>query len=467
MVVGETGEHVDVLIVGGGPAGYSAAIRSAQLGRSVALVERKRIGGVCLNEGCIPSKAILSASRLYRQIGRASEFGIDAEPALNAVRLRDWKDGVVLRLSKGVAQLLERYGVKVIEGTAYFASDHRASVVIGERNEFIEFDNAVIATGSRSCGGPLSTNGRTVVTPEQVLSLEKWPQRIAIAGNGYVAAELATAFGRLDHQVTLVVENRSILPEVDPAIDQLVARGLRDLSVDIRFESSIEELRDRALTVVRSDGQRDAIDAEIVVSAGPRRPNTDDLGLEQAGVRLNADGAVEVEASCRSSAHSIFAAGDCVAGPTMADRAIAQGRVAAECISGQRSAYDPISLPLVYFTEPEVMSAGLTEAEARQAGYETVCARFPFGASGRAATLAEQQGFMQIVGEAGSERVLGIHAAGSNVSELAGEASLALELGATLQDIALTVHPHPTMSEALPEAAWLALDSPLHVFRGR
>jgi dihydrolipoamide dehydrogenase len=191
------------------------------------------------------------------------------------------------------------------------------------------------------------------------------------------------------------------------------------------------------------------------------------LGLEQIGVRIEADGTIATDASCRSCVHSIFAAGDAVTGPMLADRAIAQGRVAAECICGQRSAYDPMSLPLVYFTEPEVMSAGLTEAAARGSGYETVNARFPFGASGRAATLAEQQGFMQIVAEAGSERVLGIHAAGPSVSELAGEASLALEMGATLQDVALTVHPHPTLSEALPEAAWLALDSPLHVFRSR
>jgi dihydrolipoamide dehydrogenase len=468
VVVGETGEHVDVLIAGGGPAGYSAAIRAAQLGRSVTLVEREHVGGVCLNEGCIPSKAILSVSQLYRRMGEATVFGIDATPAFRIERFREWRDGVVQRLSKGVSTLLQRYGVKVIEGTAYFASDHRASVVIGERNEFIEFDNAVVATGSRACGGQLKLDGHTVVSPEHALALRDWPERIAIAGGGYVAAELATAFARLGRSVTLVADGRSILPGLEPAIDQVVARGLRGLGVEVHFGAGIEGHQDGALAIVSDDGKRMQIAADVVVTAGRRVPNTDGLGLDQVGVRLDLEGAIEVNTTCRSSTHSIYAAGDCAGGgPMMADRAIAQGRVAAECICGQHPAFDPIALPLVYFTEPEVMTAGLGEADALQAGYDTGCARFPFGASGRAATLSEQQGFVQIVYETSNERVLGIHAVGPHVSELAGEASLALELGATLQDLALTVHPHPTLSEALPEAAWLALHAPLHVFRTR
>ncbi|HTE86271.1 MAG TPA: dihydrolipoyl dehydrogenase [Dehalococcoidia bacterium] len=463
MVVGQTGEQVDVLVVGGGPAGYSAAIRAAQLGRSVALVERSRIGGVCLNEGCIPSKAMLSASRLYRLIGRASVMGIDADPQLDFARLRAWKDGVVQRLSSGVSKLLERYKVEVKAGTAYFASPHRVSVDLGDRNEFIDFQGAIVATGSHATAGGQEFDGRNVLTPEQALSLAHLPPTVAIVGSDYVAVELATAFARLGSSVTLVAEAKTPLPELEPALGQAVARGLRELGVETRTGRTVRSYGKGKLTL--SGGKSDAIAVEIVILAEGRAPSTEGLGLQEAGVHLDDGGAIDVDESCRTSSHTIFAAGDAVAGPMLADRAIAQGRVAAECLCGLPSAYDPAALPLAYFTEPEVMSAGLTEAAAREAGYETLSARFPFGASGRAATLAEQQGSVQVVAEKGTERVIGVHAAGPYVSELAGEATLALELGATLQDLALTIHPHPTLSEALPEAAWLALGAPLHVFR--
>jgi dihydrolipoamide dehydrogenase len=467
MVVGQTGEKVDVLVVGGGPAGYSAAIRAAQLGRSVALIERGEIGGVCLNKGCIPSKAILSASRLYRQIGLAGSMGIDAVPQIDIDRLRAWKDGVVQRLSSGVSKLLERYKVEVIRGTAYFASSHRVSVDLGERNEFIDFQGAVVATGSRpTATGDLEFDGKTVLTPEEALVLNELPGRIAVTGSNYIAAELATAFARLGSATTLVSKDDSLLPELEPAIAQAVARGLRELGVELRLGQQTTGFSEGTLHVSGGAGtSKLAVDA--VVSAGHRAANTNGLGLQDAGVRLDDRGRIIVNERGRSSAHAIFAAGDVVAGPQAADRAIAQGRVAAECLSGLPSAYDPVALPLVYFAEPEVMSAGLTEAAAREAGYDVRSTRFPFGASGRAATLDDQSGFAQLVIEATSERLLGIHAAGPNVSELAGEAALALEMGASLQDLALTVHPHPTLSEALPEAAWLALDSPLHIFRSR
>jgi dihydrolipoamide dehydrogenase len=468
MVVGQTGELVDVLVVGGGPGGYSAAIRAAQLGRSVTLVERSRVGGVCLNEGCIPSKALLSASKLYRQIQAAAVLGIDAEPLLDFARLQQWKAGVVDKLSLGVTQLLDRYKVKVKTGTAYFASEHRVSVERAEEFEFLDFSAAIIATGSRTADVEgLLLDGASVLTPEQALALDHLPGSCAIVGATYIALELATAFARLGSAVTLVAEEQQMLSDLEPALAQAVSHGLRNLGVEFRLGQRAGGYHKGKLQLAGGDGKAQTVAAEIVVIAGGRAPNSDGLGLEEAGVHLAEDGRIVVDSCCRTSARSIYAAGDVVPGPLMADRAIAQGRVAAEAICGLPAAFDPSAVPLVYFTEPELMSAGLTEAAAREAGYTVMSARFPFAASGRAATLTEQQGGLQVIAESGSQRVLGIHAAGPHASELAGEATLAIEMGATLQDLALTIHPHPTLSEAIPEAAWLALDMPLHVFRSR
>ncbi len=466
MIVGQAGESVDVVVIGGGPAGYSAAIRAAQLGRSVTLVERARIGGVCLNEGCIPAKALLSAAKLYRQIGQAGAMGIDAKPRLDLVRLQQWKDGVVGRLSTGVSQLLERYKICVKTGTAYFASEHRISVESADTFEFLDFNAALVATGSRPVDPPgFAIDAESVLSPEQALTLGILPRSMAVTGSGYVALEMATAFARLGAAVSLIHEEPALLPELEPAIGQAVTRGLRDLGVQTYPGARPESYAGGRLTLNGSDSR--PVKAELLVLAAARRPNSDSMGLEDAGVRLDERGAIVVDACCRSSLRSIYAAGDVTAGPLLADRAIAQGRVAAEAICGLPAAFDVAAVPLAYFTEPEVMSAGLTESAARAAGYEVLSARFPIAASGRAATLADQQGSVQIVAEVGSQRVLGVHAAGAEATELAGEATLAIEMGATLHDLALTMHPHPTLSEAIPEAAWLALDMPLHVFRHR
>ncbi len=465
MIVGQAGEAMDVLVIGGGPAGYSAAIRAAQLGRAVTLVERSSVGGVCLNEGCIPAKALLSASKLYRQIGAAGAMGIDAKLKLDVARLQQWKSGVVGRLSTGVRQLLDRYKVQIKTGTAYFASEHRVSVESAETFEFLDFSAAIVATGSRAAGlEDIALDGTSVLTPEQALALDQLPRSLAVAGDDYIALELATAFARLGVSVALLHAGPTPLPELDPPIVQAVVRGLRELGVQIHAGAQPTSYADGRLTL--SDDTT-SLEAERLVLAGARRANSNGLGLEDAGVQMDESGRIVIDACCRTSVRSIYAAGDVTPGPLIADRAIAQGRVASEAICGLPSAFDVSAIPVAYFTEPEVMSAGLTEAAARAAGYEVLSARFPFGASGRAATLADQQGSLLIVAEAGSQRVLGVHAAGPQATELAGDAALAIEMGATLQDLALTIHPHPTLSEAVPEAAWLALDMPLHVFRPR
>jgi len=468
VVVGQTGEYVDVLVLGGGPAGYSSAIRAAQLGRSVVLVERQHIGGICLNDGCIPSKALLSASRLLRQCQDAAAMGINVNASLDFARLQDWKDSAVRRLSEGVSQLLSRYNVRVKSATGHFASPHRVAVESGAEFEFFDFGSAIVASGSSPCApSGLTIDGQFVVSPEQALALNHLPERIALLGGGYIALELATAFSRLGSSVVVITADDRVLPELEPAISQAVARGLHDLGVEIVSGARVRTADGGMLALESEAGVAPAVKAEMVVAASERKPNTEGLGLDRAGVAVDGQGWISADTRGRTSVPTIYGAGDVVAGPLVAARAIAQGRAAAEVVAGLPSAYEPAAVPLAYFTEPEVMSAGLSESAALELGLAVRAARFPFAASGRAVTLAERQGFLQIVAEEGSGRVVGIHAAGAGVTELAGEAALAIEMGATLDDLALTMHPHPTLSEAIPEAAWLALGEPLHVFRGR
>jgi dihydrolipoamide dehydrogenase len=460
MVIGQTGEHIDLAVIGGGPGGYSAAIRAAQLGRRVLLVERGAIGGVCLNQGCIPAKALLSAARLVDRARHGAAMGIDARLSVDLPRLQAWKRGVVGKLAGGVRTLLDRWGVRVVQGTARLAGERRLAVDTGEDVTFFEFDSAVLATGSRAA----NSGG---LTPEQALDLEELPQRLVVVGGGYVAVELATAFARLGSAVTLMVAEDGLLPEVDePLLGRAVAAGLRRLGVELRPGARIERIEDAGVAYSWKDGQVSEA-ADAVIDASRRLPNTEDLSLPLAGVRAMDDGALRVDGRQRTSAHHIFAVGDITPGAMLAHRAIAEGRVAAEVAAGLPSAMDPAVVPLAFFTAPEVLAAGLSERAARAQGRDVVSARFPLAASGRALTLAEADGFVQVVAERDGGRVVGIQAAGPGATELAGEAALAIEMTATLEDLALTLHPHPTIAESLVEAAEMALGRPRHIFLDR
>ena len=458
MVIGQTGEHVDLAVVGGGPGGYSAAIRAAQLGRRVVLVERGAIGGVCLNQGCIPSKALLSAAQLADRVRHGGTIGIDAQVVVDLPRLQAWKRGVVTRLAGGVRTLLDRWGVRVVEGTARLAGERRLAVDTGEDVTFFEFDSAILATGSRAA----DTGG---LTPEQALDLEEMPRRLVVVGGGYVGVELATAFARLGSTVTLLVAEEGVLPELDePLLGRAVVAGLRRLGVELRTGVRVEGIKGGGVTY-SLHGSPASEAADVVVDAARRLPNTEDLSLPLAGLRPLEDGTLRVDARQRTGAHHIYAVGDITPGAMLAHRAIAEGRVAAEVAAGLRSAMDPMVIPLAFFTEPEVLAVGLSERAARALGQDVVSARFPLAASGRALTLDETDGFVRVVAERGSGRLLGIQAAGPGATELAGEAALAIEMTATLDDLALTLHPHPTVAESLVEAAELALGRPRHLFR--
>ena len=466
MVVGEMAEGVDLLIAGGGPGGYAAALRAAQLGREVVIVDRLGrggLGGVCLHSGCIPSKALIELAEVVHrpramEIAGVSPGGVGADLA----RFQPWKNGVVEDLRAGIETLLSRQKVRVLAGELAFSKPNRAAVATPDGNvTFLEFSSAIIATGSRPSGlGALPFDGERVLDSAQALSLAAVPASLAMIGAGYIGLELGTAFAKLGCQVTIVEALDRILPELDAAVTRPLIRSLARLKVRLLLGAEAAELDEREL-LVRSGGTEHRIRAEKVVVAVGRRPNTGSLGLGSAGVPVRADGRVPVDAS-RLAARRIAAIGDITAGPALAHKATAEAHTAAETLSGRRARFDPAAIPAVIFADPEIAVAGLSERQARAEGIDVAVGQFPLAASGRARTLAAPGGLVRMVIDRANDVVVGIQLAGPHVSELAGEAALAIEMSASPEDLAATIHPHPTISEGLREAAAVLAGRPLH-----
>jgi dihydrolipoamide dehydrogenase len=471
MVVGEFADSVDLLVLGGGPGGYAAAIRAAQLGREVTLVERAGpagLGGVCLQVGCIPSKALIELADAAHRTREMRDAGLDAEAVgVSLERFQAWRGELCSRLARGVGELLAAAGVRVVHGEARFNRADRVAVRTPEGGVvFFEFEHAIVATGSRPVALPgLPVDGERVLDSTGALALTAVPAGVAVVGAGYIGLELGTALAKLGARVTVVEALDRVLPTVDAALTAPVLRRLKALGVDLRLRSSAQGVQDGALVVAGPDGQ-ERVEADRVVVAVGRIPNTDELGLAEAGVRVGADGLIEVGADMRAN-ERIAAVGDVVAGPALAHKATAEAAVAAEALSGRPAAFDAQAIPVVIFTDPEIGSVGLSEAQARDAGFDPVVASFPLAASGRAGTLRARDGFTQIVADAATDRVVGVHVVGPHASELVAGGALAIELMAAPGDVAATIHPHPTLSEGLREAAELLLGHPLHVALGR
>jgi len=450
VVVGEVARPVEVLVVGGGPGGYTAAARAAELGREVILVERDRLGGVCLNAGCIPSKALITAARDLERIAALGERGISASPTLDLPKVQAWKRSVVDRLAAGVGQLLE--GVEVVQGTARLLDPHRVAVESADQVSHFRFDHAILATGSRPLALPeLPVDGERVLDSTGALDLEEVPATVAVVGGGYVGIELGTALAKLGARVTVVEVLDHILGGFDPELVREVERALARLGVAVRTKATVRGLEPEALVVESPEGMERVQAARVVVAAG-RRPNSDDLQLEEAGLRTTASGHLEVDERRRTSVHSILAIGDLTPGPGLAHKAMEEGRVAAEAIAGLPSGFDQ-QVPLIAFTDPELASVGMTEADAGRAGIPVVVGRARFSASGRAAILGERHGLVKLVADAAGGIVLGVQLAGPGATDLVGEAALAVETACRAEDLARTIHPHPTLTEALGEAA--------------
>lgn len=452
MVVGEIARPVDVLVIGGGPGGYTAAARAAELGREVILVESSRLGGVCLNVGCIPSKALITLADLWERTRAGAVRGLPAvEGVVDLSAARAFKDGVVDDLVSGVSALLK--GVEVVQGFARLLDDRRISVESGDQVSHFQFDACILATGSRPVVLPgLEPDGERIVDSTGALDLSEVPGHMVVVGGGYIGLELGTAYAKLGSRVTIVEALDAIGGEFDADLTKVVAGRLADLGVEVRTGARARELDGDGL-VIDQDGVTTTIHADKVLIAVGRVPNTEELQLENAGIAL-VDGRIPVDAQGRTSSRRLYAIGDLVAGPALAHKAAMEGRVAAECIAGLDAAADA-HIPMIAFTDPEMASVGLTEADVKAGGGAPVVGRARFAVSGRARTLGVTDGMVKVVADAAGT-VVGVQIVGPEASDLISAAALAVENSLHVTDLVGTVHPHPTLGESLHEAATAA-----------
>ncbi len=456
MVMGDLVREVDVVVVGGGPGGYSAAFRAAELDLETVVVdEGKRLGGACLFEGCIPSKALLHVAALIHDVERARDIGLDyGEPKLSLDMLRAWKDDrVVNKLARGLAGVARNKGVEVIGGRAVF-EDSRGLRVEGEEPQKIRFTHAIIATGSSPSRLPGSLiDSDKIMDSTAALELSAVPERLLVVGGGYVGLEMGTVYAALGSQVTLVEMMDDLLPGVDRDLVQPLARRLDKLFTAVHVKTRVTGLREvdaRVEAEIEGHGTR-SFD-RVLVAVG-RRARTNAIGLETTRVQVGESGVVRIDESCRTADPHIYAVGDATGEPMLAHRAMRQGKVAAEAIAGQPSAFDNVAVPAVVFTDPEIAWCGLTERDAVQANRPVRVARFVWAASGRAATLGRSDGLTKLVVDPESGRVLGVGVVGPGASELIAEGALAVETAALAEDLAATIHAHPTLAEGFMEAA--------------
>ncbi len=466
MVVGNVPTAVDLVVVGGGPGGYAAALHAAHLGRQVLLVDAdgdEGLGGVCLRVGCIPSKAMIEAADLHHRIPHAEAMGVRAERgAFDMAQFQIWKAKKVGGLTSGVRGLLKAANVSVKRGHLRFTAPGTAVISDGDgAAEFINYKDIILATGSRPVElGCLPFDGEFVLSSTDALELDKIPDSVAVIGAGYVGVELGTALAKLGAKVSLIEAAARVLPAMDASLSRPVARRLKELDVDVRVNTLVTGHEEGALTI-ESNGQSERLDVACAIVAIGRKPNTDDLELPAVGVEAGEAGLLS-PAEDRSVAPHIYAIGDITPGPALAHKAIAEALVAARAACGQKDAFEPQAIPAIVFSDPEVASVGLSEDEARSLGADVQVTTIPLTASGRAATLDQRLGFATCVADTDDGAVLGIHMVGPHASELIAEATLAIEMGVTLEDLALTIHPHPTLSEQLAELSHLALGMPVH-----
>jgi dihydrolipoamide dehydrogenase len=469
MVVGDLAQEVDVLVIGAGPGGYVAAIRAAQLGRSVTIVDKDALGGVCLNRGCIPSKAIISAAERYMHIKEADQVGIEVsgDVKVNMPRLIEWKNGVVKKLTGGVKSLLKGNKVDIVYGEAYFSGPNSVRISNEESSQTYKFNDVIIATGSRPAElKVLPFDGKRILSSTEALNLHEVPKRLVVVGGGYIGLELGTAYAKLGAEVTILEGTKSLLPGTDPALTKMVTRKLKKLGVTVVTEAMVQggEANGDEVTVRATvNGEEKTYTADYCLVSVGRRPNTDELGLDIAGVERDERGFIKIDNQCRTNVEHIYAIGDCAGGVLLAHKASYEAKVAAEAMCGVSSAIDYQAMPFVIFSDPEIAYTGLTESQAKEEGYDPIVSRFAFQANGRALSMNNADGFVQVVADRETKQLLGVQIVGPEASTLISEAVFALEMGANAEDLALTIHPHPTLPETIMEAAEGVFGNAIHM----
>ena len=459
-----------LLVIGGGPGGYVAAIRAGQLGIPTILVEFERLGGTCLNIGCIPSKALIHAAEEFEKVrhyAEGSPLGIMADaPRIDLARTVQWKDGIVKRLTGGVGALLKKNGVQVVNGWARVIDGKTVEVLENGHDDPLRIgcEHLLLATGSQAVELPFMPFGGAVISATEALSPTTLPKRLVVVGAGYIGLELGIAYRKLGAEVTVVEAMERLLPAYDDELSRPVGAALKRLGVDVRLGCSVLGMNAAgdAVRVRDAGGVESELAADRVLVAVGRRPRTEDWGLESLLLDMNGR-AVKIDSQCQTSMRQVWAIGDITGEPMLAHRAMAQGEMVADIIGGKRRHFMPAAIPAVCFTDPEVVVVGMSPQEAERAGVECISANFPFAANGRAMTIESTDGFVRVVARKDNHLIVGWQAVGRGVSELSTAFSQSIELGALLEDVAGTIHAHPTLGEAVQEAALRALGHALHI----
>jgi len=467
-------QNFDVVVIGAGPGGYVAAIRASQLGFKTAIVEREFLGGVCLNVGCIPSKAMIAATHfLHKAQHDSATMGIMIKGiSVDMPKLVGWKQSVCDKMSSGVGQLLKGNQVTVIRGEAQFKTANEITVKAnGGSLESIQAKYFIVATGSRPIEIPgFAFDEKTIMSSTGALAMDKIPDSVVVIGGGYIGLEISGYLAKLGTKVTVVEASAAVLNGVvDPECAQVVAKKLTKQGVEILLNAKAKTQRKSGSSfdvTVEVNGKSQVLKAEKILVTVGRKPNGDQTNLQAAGIIVDEKGFIKVDAQRRSSVPHIFAIGDIAGQPMLAHKASHEGVLVAEVIKGHNRVYDAKTVPAVVFTDPEIASAGMTEAECKQKGYnDLLIGKFPFAANGRAVSLMETEGFVKMIADAKTHVLLGVHIVGPEASNLVSEAVLAIEMGARMQDLALSIHPHPTLGETMMEAAEATLGHAIHIIQ--
>jgi len=466
-------EKINLVVIGGGPGGYAAAFLAADLGMIVTLVDlEKNPGGVCLYRGCIPSKALLHVAKLIYEADEAKNWGIEfSKPKIDLDKLREWKTGVVNKLTGGLGILSKQRKINFVQGKASFINSSTVKVEkVGGGTEDITFDKTIIATGSRITTIPsLEIKSERFLNSKTALDLPAIPKSLLVIGGGYIGLELGSVYNALGSEISVVEMLDGLLPGADRDLVSHLAKRIKSDFEEVMLKSKVVEMKEVKngikVKIEDKDGNiNDKVYDYVLMSIG-RKPDTSGLGLENTKVKVNDRGWINVNEQLRTDDSNIFAIGDIVGEPMLAHKASHEGRVAVEVIAGGKAAFEPKAIPAVVFTDPEIAWAGLTETLAKKQNIKINVSKFPWAASGRATTLDRFDGVTKILSEPGTERILGVGICGPGAGELIAEGVLAIEMAANLTDLKLTIHPHPTLSETVMEAAEVFFGQSTHIYR--